>query len=40
VDPALLSAVTENDILTTDICIFHISKETDTEINVDKTEIH
>ena len=31
---------TENDILTTYICIFHVNQETDTEINVDKTEIH
>ena len=36
----VLSTVTENDFLTTDICIFHVNKETDTEINVDETEIH
>ena len=30
----------EHDILTTHICIFHVNKETDTKINVDKTEIH
>jgi len=32
----VFSAVTENDILNTDNCIFHISIETDTKINADK----